>query len=303
VEEGLTPPLFILAPPRSFTSVTCAMVGSHPQMLGLAETKLFIRDTVGELQEFYDVRESMQHGLLRSLAEIAFQEQTVETIEAVRNWLAENRDMSTAELFRTMQEWVGGRGLIDKSPAHVYAPAALQRIQRDEPEARYLHLTRHPGDMVKSVFQLREKIRSQRRQRFAGVQVDPRGNAGAPDKMWLEPHLIILEFLESVPPRQQMRLRGEDLLSDPTTYLRQIAEWLEIDTADSDIEAMMHPENSPFAAPGPANARYGNDPNFMEHPHLRQFTAKASPLAWQNPAGETLELSDAVRAYAMMFGY
>jgi hypothetical protein len=227
----------------------------------------------------------------------------VETIEAVRNWLAENRDMSTAELFRAIQAWSGGRGLIDKSPAHVYAPTALQRIQRAVPEARYLHLTRHPGDMVKSVFQLRENIRSQRLQRRAGAQAEPRANAGAPDKMWLEPHLIILEFLESVPPRQQMRLRGEDLLSQPTTYLRQIAEWLEIDTADSDIEAMLHPENSPFAAYGPQNARFGNDPNFMDRPQLRQFTGKATPLVWQNPAGETIELSDAVRAYAMMFGY
>ena len=34
----MTEPLFILAPPRSFTSVVCAMIGNHPQMLGLPET-------------------------------------------------------------------------------------------------------------------------------------------------------------------------------------------------------------------------------------------------------------------------
>jgi hypothetical protein len=272
-------------------------------MFGLAEINLFARDTIRELRELYRVRERMQHGLLRCLSELAFQEQTVETIEAAQGWLGDNQDMSTAELFRTMQEWVGGRGLIDKSPLHVYAPPALRRIGQAVPEARFLHLTRHPGDTVKSIFQLREKIRDKMRDRFAGAQVEPRSDAGAPDKMWLKPHLTILEFLESVPPRQQMRLRGEDLLSDPMAYLRQIAEWLEIDAADSDIEAMLHPENSPFAAYGPENARYGNDPNFMEHPQLRPFTAKANPLVWENPVGETIELSDAVRAYAMMFGY
>src|ERR1700676_2245035 len=33
-------PVFILAPPRSFTSVIGTMVGQHPQLYGLAETKL-----------------------------------------------------------------------------------------------------------------------------------------------------------------------------------------------------------------------------------------------------------------------
>lgn len=35
-------PLFILAPPRSFTSVVCAMIGQHPDMCGLPEVNLAI---------------------------------------------------------------------------------------------------------------------------------------------------------------------------------------------------------------------------------------------------------------------
>jgi hypothetical protein len=213
--------------------------------------------------------------------------------------------MPTAELFRTMQEWAGERALIDKSPLHVYTPEALERIGRAFPEARFLHLTRHPGAMVKSLFELRGKLAEAARARFAGApqRVEERANPNAPDKTWLEPNLVILEFLETVPARQQMRLRGEDLLSDPPRYLSQIAEWLEIGTDETAIEAMLHPENSPFAAYGPENARYGLDPNFMEKPHLRPFSYKPRPLVWENPAGETIELSETVQAYAMIFGY
>ena len=298
----MQPPLFILSPPRSFTSVTCAMLGCHPQMLGLAETKLFARDKVGELREFYEAQPSMEHGLLRSLSEVMFGEQTIETIETVRGWLAENEEMSAPELFRSMQAWVSNRRLIDKSPVHVYALESLQRMSRTFPDARYLHLTRHPGDMVKSVFQLRDKIRGGRGG-AAGTRQAQRTSPTAPDKMWLEPHLIILEFLESVPAHQQLRLRGEDLLSDPPNYLRQIAEWLGVGTDASDIEAMLHPENSAFARYGPGNAQFGNDPNFMERPQLRPYRYKQRPLAWETPSGETVELSEPVRAYAMIFGY
>ena len=101
---------------------------------------------------------------------------------------------------------------------------------------------------------------------------------------------------------QHMRLRGEDLLSDPSTYLRQIAEWLEVRTDADAVDAMMHPERSPFACHGPVNAKYGNDPNFMENPALRPYTYKARPLEWEPSPGETAELGETVRVYAMQFG-
>jgi hypothetical protein len=292
-------PLFILAPARSFTSITCAMIGCHPQMFGLAETNLFARDTVGELQEIYRYRARLENGLLRSLAELAFSQQTEETIEAARGWLADNSGLSTAELFRTMQAWAAGRGLVDKSPLHVFAPLALERIQRTIPEARYLHLTRHPADTIKSSFQLSfgTKWSKGRRERFPAIDPD------APDKIWLNPHRAIVTFLQKIPAARQMRFRGEDLLSDPAHHLAAIAKWLGSGSGKHDIEAMMHPENSPFATYGPANAPFGNDPHFMESAELRPYTDHPRPLEWEMPDGSIVELNEAIRSYAVRFGY
>lgn len=301
---GLTP-LFILAPGRSFTSITCGMIGCHPQMFGLAEINLFAKETVGELQELYRARARLDNGLLRSLAELAFSEQTHETIEAVRGWLAENAEMSTGELFRTMQAWAGERGLVDKSPLYVFMPEALERIGITAPAAYYLHLTRHPGDTVKSAFQLRRLMRDKAVERFPALAkvMETRMEPDAPDKMWLQPHRAILAFLESIPAHRQMRLRGEDLLSDPPRHLAAIADWLGIASGKPEIDAMMHPETSPFAAYGPDNARFGNDPNFMESPGLRPYTYHPRPLEWEMPNGEVVKLSDTLCAYASRFGY
>jgi hypothetical protein len=101
----MQPPLFILAPPRSFTSVTCAMFGNHPQMFGLPETNLFTVATMRQLIRTYRSRYTAEHGLLRAIAELCFQEQSDESVEAAKLWLRENLDMSTGEIFRTMAEW------------------------------------------------------------------------------------------------------------------------------------------------------------------------------------------------------
>ncbi|MCS0494077.1 sulfotransferase [Ancylobacter sp. MQZ15Z-1] len=297
-------PLFILAPPRSFTSISCGMIGCHPQLFGLAEVNLFAVDTVAELIDMHRTRRRLQNGILRSLAELAFGEQTETTCEAARRWLNDNQDMTTAELFRTMQDWADGRGLVDKSPLHVYAPEALARIAGNFPQARFLHLTRHPGDTVKSILQLKTEMREKALAKFPALagreeQVDPK----SPETMWLQPHLDIMEMLETIPPERKMRLRGEDFLSDPRNYLTQIAGWLGIRTDDEAIDAMMHPEASPFACLGPANARYGNDPGFMENPALRPYSWKARPLEWVKPDGEAVELSETVSSYGMILGY
>ena len=88
-------PLFILAPPRSFTSVTCGMIGQHPEMYGLPETNLLARDTYQHLKALYKVRGRFQHGLLRSIAQLAFGEQTEDNVTVAIEWLEKHASVAT----------------------------------------------------------------------------------------------------------------------------------------------------------------------------------------------------------------
>ena len=65
-----------------------------------------------------------------------------------------------------------------------------------------------------------------------------------------------------------MRIKGEALLLDLENYLPQICEWLEIRIDNDAINAMMHPEDSPYNSEGPPGAPRGNDPNFLTHPAI-----------------------------------
>lgn len=301
----MQPPLFILSPPRSFTTLVCAMLGNHPEMCGLAETNLFLADRLGGLAKLYRIRPSFRHGLLRSVSELALKDQSAESVEAVKEWLDDHASMPTAELFGVLGDWAGERSLIDKSPFHVFSEESLRRMADSFPDAYYLHLTRHPVAMWRSLERTRERTAdvSGKLNRF--FQWSPKTDREDLDteQAWLRPHLQILEFLDSVPTDHQIRVRGEALLSDPAAQVARLCAWLGKRDDPEAIEAMLHPERSPFACFGPPNARLGNDPDFMSHPELRPFNERPIPLDGVADDGQGLPLSDSVRHYARVFGY
>ncbi|HEV7860311.1 MAG TPA: sulfotransferase [Pyrinomonadaceae bacterium] len=293
-------PLFILAPHRSFTSVVCTMIGQHPQMYGLPEMNLFVAESMEEWWANYRRgRHFEAHGLLRAVAHMYFGKQTEETIELARRWLWRRLELGTGDVFRELTERVHPQIMVDKSPNTVNRAVYLQRLRKTFPKAKFLHLLRHPRGHGESVTSLLRNV-------FKNSE-DPDAQIFArrdPQKRWHVIHSRICAFLATVPEGQQMRLRGEDLLADPDRYLRQIAAWLEVSTGEASIEEMKHPERSPFACFGPANARLGNDPQLLKQPVLRPDRARPQsldgPLSWR-PDGS--EFSTEVKHLAISFGY
>ncbi len=276
-------PLFILAPPGSFGSLLCAMIGQHPQMYDLPRVNLFAGETYQDLSGRYGNRSHMLDGLLRAVAELVFGSQTSEAAEMAQEWLQEDIQADTASIYRELVERAAPKSVVDASCTYVSDPDALLRMRNAFPNARYLHLLRHPASTCESIYASFPRRRP------------------SPDKLWLFPHLDIIEFLEGIPSEQHVQLRMEDLLADPEVYLKQIAEWLEVRTSAQCIAAMLHPERSRFAVYGPANAKFGNDPDFLKNPILTECLTDrlACPLSWD----PDLIFSDETKQYARLFGF
>src|SRR5215469_4507088 len=100
-------PLFLLAPPRSYTALTCAMLGQHPQMYDLPETHLFSAPTVAKWWEICSQSTfHMQDGLLRAVAQLYFAEQTDGAVKASAGWLRRRAHFTTGFLFEELAEKV-----------------------------------------------------------------------------------------------------------------------------------------------------------------------------------------------------
>jgi hypothetical protein len=296
-------PLIILAPPRSFTSVVCHMVGQHPELYGLPELNLFVAETMRVRGGVISEPLFAEHGLLRAVAELVAGEQTVQTIALAKLWVLARSECSCLSVFRELGARVAPKHVVDKSPYTVQHVERIQRVRRAFPQARFLHLLRHPRSQGESLWKIAGGVVARMLDALDWTTDPPTVDL---QRVWYRAHMNILTFLDGVPECQWMRLRGEDLLADPDRYLKEIAELVGVRTDQEAIESMKHPERSPFACIGPLNAPFGNDPNFLRSPEFRSNGGRRSrasldgPVPWrEDGTGFTSE----VVALAREFGY
>ena len=268
---------------RSYSSLVCGILGQHPQLYGLPEVNLATAEKVaGMMTMFLSIRPASLHGLLRTIAELEFGGQTDDTVAEARKWLDAHRGWSTAELFRWIAEKAAPNAIVEKSPTSVAFPKHLDRLLRAFPDARFLHLTRHPRPTCKSIHALIADVDAKK-----GTARADKTDA---EKLWNKMNGNPFAFMADLPEGQAMRIRGEDLLSDTDKYFGQICRWLGIRDDPEALEMMKHPERSAFACFGPDAARFGNDPNYLTRP---EFTPRPipsasldGPLDWMADGGE-----------------
>jgi hypothetical protein len=275
--------LIILSPPRSFSSVVSTMLGQHPELYGFPELHLFIGDTAQEvLDREYDSGNYFgPPGVLRTVAQLVYGCQTSATITKAIGWLTDRRHWSTKRLMDYFHALIDPLIGIEKSPVTALKALWIERAYAFYPDAYYLHLTRHPVSTRKSMDQFMERKRALRHRHVGEHPFDSLLG-------WYRFHKNIMDFTQTLPLGQAMRVKGEDILSEPDVYLPQIAEWLGVRADQEAIDAMKHPELSPYAYRGPAPAHGGNDPNFMRSPSLRRGRIKEPSLrdflARENPS-------------------
>lgn len=310
-------PVFVLAPPRSFSTVVCAMLGQHPQLYGLPEIHLFGAETVAEfLQQCHDASYPMADGLVRAVAQLFFGRQTDDTIARARGWLARRAHFSSGLLFEALGKRVYPLALVEKSPSLVYNVEHLRRVWSMFPNARFIHLLRHPiGQGISVLRYIEERAKhgpmapthwllhlASYPYQFDGEDDGVR-ELPDPQRGWYALNTNICEFLSALPGESWTRVRGEDVLREPERFLSIIAEWLGVRRGAQALEEMKHPERSPYARYGPRSAPYGNDRLFLDNPGLRPERAATPTLADPVPWSTTRVLHPRVVAMARELGY
>lgn len=299
-------PLFLLAPPRSYTSLVNAMIGQHPEAFGLPELCLFIVDKLKEM--WMPPTNGIEshptwaiHGFLRAVAEIYAGEQSAAAITMAHHWAIAREENSVASVYQELVAKIDPLISVEKSPIYTTSLKTMLAIREAFPDARFLHLVRHPISQCKSVMSLNHGT-------FAtyvnSIEFLDNRAIVEPQIAWHDLNVNILDFLDSVPKELQMRMRGEDIIENPKHYLPIICRWLGIRDDDEATDEMMHTERSPFACFGPFSALFGNDPAFLKGPTLRPHKVKLPPLDAPVPwRKDNKGLRPEVISLAQEFGY
>jgi hypothetical protein len=299
---GFRDPVFLVAPPRSYSTVTVALLAGHPELYGLPETSLFLTGTLGEAMarpagRFTD-QAGHRHvlmGLERAIAQLHDGCQDRAALDRALDWIQRRPQMSSTEALDHLLRLVHPRIAVEKSPATVESGPALARCMRAYPNARYLHVTRHPVSTQRSMLTLYDQFHFP-----TGMPSGERIRRCV--LTWYSCHLRIVRALQPLPRSRWLRVRGEDLVGEPRAWLPRILDWLGLPHDDSLIDRMLDTQRWEFAAWHGHIGFGGADPNFLLAPRLRPAQPPETGLtdpAWRF-AGD---LTGAVAALARYLGY
>jgi len=266
---GFRDPIFLLAPARSYTTVSVAMLAGHPDLYGLPETSLFLRGTLGEIMAMQDGqsadrggRAHAPMGLERVIAQLHDGSQDRAALDRALGWLRQRPGMPTADvlehLLRLIHPCIG----VEKSPATVASAQALARCMRAFPGARYLHLTRHPVGTQRSMLRLYSEY-------LFPAEMGHAERVRLCVIAWYTSHSRIVKALQAVPHPRWLRVRAEDLVGDPGTWLPRILQWLDLRYDEGIIHRMLDTQRWEFARWRGHIGFGGADPYFLASPALR----------------------------------
>jgi hypothetical protein len=271
------------------------MLGCHPDAYAFPELLLFNGATVREIASLDSpslIEQYWKSGLPRAVAELWFGSQSEQAVEDARDWIRQRSDLAPDQIFGEMLEKIAPRVGVEKSPDTAFSDRRLASCLASFPNARFLHLVRHP---VANIESLARHLRAMRAARagieesaldFGEVLLDSA-------KVWLEINGNIQRFTSRLPVHQALRVNAEQLVASPADALPRILGWAGLDASAAVVERMRHPEQWPYAHVGPPGAEAGGDLGFLEHPTLRPRPAPGAlqpPEAWVLPRPVVREL-------------
>jgi len=304
--------VFVLAPPCSYSAIVGAMLGRHPQLYGFPELHLFLTETMSEWWTIANAESfQMNHGLLRAVAQIVFGEQTEAGVERAAGWIRRRLHLSTGLVLETLAAAVHPATAVYSCSSIVQRAEFLARSRAMFSDGKFVFVSQHPQAYCEAVIAavrdaealgpVPEWLRSLA---FGSAAGNRNGVLVDPQRSWLDLTRRVFDFLEPVPNSHRIHVRGEDALSDPRTALHRVVAWLGLRTNAEALDAMTHPEESPYARFGPPNAQYGSMPAFLRAPTLSAHApaprSLEGPLPWR-PDG--LPFSAEVKELARKLGY
>ncbi len=222
-DKNPDPIVFILCPSRSGSTLLRIMLGGHSMLFAPPEMHLLTYDSLEQRRASLsdDLNRHLLNGTIRAI--MGARSCDVEAAEAqMQTFEAEN--LSTREFYQHLQNWLGDKVLIDKTPSYAYHLDILRRAETEFFEnAQYLHLVRHPYGTMRS-FEDAQLDRLVPFMRDSGYS-----RRECAELAWLISHQNILEFLKGVPLQRQYRLRFEDLVTYPEATMEGICDFLDID--------------------------------------------------------------------------
>lgn len=295
-------PVLILAPIGSKGSLLAAALGRHPDLFAAPHLSLLAFENLRQFIRFAKVPHDVHiHGLVRMVSWLLVAEQSVEATQAARRWLGRHASAQASIVHRMIASSLHSKRLVEYSPLYVYHRRVLERVVAAAPNAMFIHLVRHPSATAMEIARAAVQTLDAALDRWTKQdpnqacldiveltdtaidwQADP--PVFDPQFLWFRAHTAIAEVLAGLPRRRVMRVRAEDLVTEPEATLTSICRRLRLPVTPDLLGEMLRTEEDTFARPGPFGAAGGVDWDFVTDPTFPRPDALApteGSLPWR----------------------
>jgi hypothetical protein len=190
------------------------MLAGHPEIFATSELHLLEFNTMAERKAAFTGKYNLWlEGLIRTVMEIrkCKLEEAIQRLEDL-----ETRNLHSKQVYGLLQEWLGGKLLVEKTPAYGLDLETLKRAEEDFENPLYIHLVRHPQAMVRSFEKNHlDQVYFRYEHSFSGRELG--------ELYWLMVNQNALEFLKTVPGHRKVLIRFEDLVTRPGEVMQQLS--------------------------------------------------------------------------------
>jgi amino acid adenylation domain-containing protein/FkbH-like protein/non-ribosomal peptide synthase protein (TIGR01720 family)/FkbM family methyltransferase len=260
------PAIFILSPHRSGSTLLRVILGGNPQLFAPPELELLTFNTLQERKAAFSGRYSFwMEGTIRTIMQIrdCSPEDAIALMEEL-----EAKNLTTKQFYQLIQQWLGDKILVDKTPSYSIDLETLKRAETNFQNPLYIHLVRHPYATMRSYEEARVEQTFPYQHPFNRRQLA--------ELVWLISHENILEFLQQVPQERQYQIKFEDIVSQPQTSVEDLCKFLGVEFHPDMLQP--YKEKKQRMTDGIyAQSRMVGDVKFHEHQTINASTADS----WQ----------------------
>ena len=220
--------IFILSTPRSGSTLLRVLLGGNSRLFAPPELFLLPFDNLADRGAWFSRSQPfLREGNLRALIQLSGQ-----GLEEVERAMAEfeEKNLSTQTYYRMLQDRLGERVLVDKTPFNATHVETLRRAEQYFQDPVYVHLVRHPYAMIRSFEEAKlDQLwhpRLVRPEAATGASGVPRRDFA--EMIWVILQENIREFLRDVPSERQVQVKFEDLVGNPEQTMKRLCSALSL---------------------------------------------------------------------------
>lgn len=269
--------VFVLSPPRSGSTLLRVMLAGNPALFAPPELHVLSYASMDERRADLDGErgDQLREGAVRSLMQTRdwSAEQARELIESY-----EARGESTGEFYAQLQQGLGQRLLVDKTPTYAFSVDILRQAETFFDNPLYIHLVRHPCGMIRSY-----EESDLTRMMPLMMKSSAFSSSAVAEMIWLMSNRNIMQFSQQIPAERWCAVSYENIVNDPQGQMGRLCDFMGVDYH----EDMIHPysDNNARMTDGVDNSsKMSGDLKF----HLHSQIDPAAATRWRQFCSEAM---------------